>query len=214
MRTTNWLRILADKSEKEKELDALIDAENDKFESSRKYKDYRKKIKELYTELDKARNERLKQFRDQHPERRAIEKTEDLKDIMTRREANKKRHEEWVASLPQNVKDAFAIYKEMTPEERKKFHKFIRIECPYEGLDNYENPITTEDDIDLLQHILVQTTIEFIKERNLTDIWSVGFGVDDLQSSVKYGEWHPASDSSIEVEGIQNDVRRLIGSQI
>ena len=53
-----------------------------------------------------------------------------------------------------------------------------------------------------LLEILVQTTIDFINERGLTDIYSVGFGADDLQGSAKFGEWEPCTDASIHVTGL------------
>ena len=53
-----------------------------------------------------------------------------------------------------------------------------------------------------LLEILVQATIDFINERGLTDIYSVGFGADDLQGSAKFGEWEPCTDASIYVTGI------------
>lgn len=89
----------------------------------------------------------------------------------------------------------------------------------HQDLPKYENPVTTIEHIKELQKILVQTTIDYIKNHNLTDIWSVSFGVDGLEgNAVECGEWTPAMDSSIHVEGIQEEndkewrVRKEIGS--
>jgi hypothetical protein len=84
--------------------------------------------------------------------------------------------------------------------------------------------VTTTDDIKELQKKLVQTCIDFIKEKNLTDIDAVRFNVDGLEDSIQFGEWTPGMDSYIGVEGLQpislldryNEpytfrVRRLIG---
>ena len=91
-------------------------------------------------------------------------------------------------------------------------------------IPNYKNPVTTTDDIKELQSRLVQCCIDFIKERNLTDIWGVGFNVDGLTDAIEFGEWTPGMDSYIGVEGLQPisllnrydepyvfRVRRLIG---
>lgn len=86
-------------------------------------------------------------------------------------------------------------------------------------LGKYQNPVTTHEDIRDLQELLVQTTIDFIKERNLTDIWSAGFSVDGLEgNAIEYGCWTPGIDSYISVEGLQEDspgdgyrVRKEIG---
>ena len=85
-------------------------------------------------------------------------------------------------------------------------------------IPNYENPVTTINDIKELQEKLVQTTIDFIKERNLTDIDEIGFSVDGLEgNAIEFGEWTPCIDSHISVCGLQNEddetfrVRKIIG---
>ena len=84
-------------------------------------------------------------------------------------------------------------------------------------IPNYKNPVTTTEDIKELQCRLVQCCIDFIKERNLTDIWGVGFSVDGLADAIEFGEWTPGMDSHISVEGLQKDetlgfnTRALIG---
>ena len=88
----------------------------------------------------------------------------------------------------------------------------------YYDIPKYENPVTTIDDIKALQELLVQTTIDFIKARNLTDIYEVGFSIDGLEGdAIEFGEWTPCMDSSIHVGGLQSDdetsfrVRKTIG---
>lgn len=84
-------------------------------------------------------------------------------------------------------------------------------------LPTYKNPVTTIDNIKELQERLVQTTIDYIKENNLTDIYDVSFSVDGLEgNAIEFGEWTPCMDSSISVEGLQDDgdgyrSRALIG---
>lgn len=73
------------------------------------------------------------------------------------------------------------------------------------GLPRYKNPITTTEDIKELQERLMQCCIDFIKERNLTDIWGIGFSADGLTESIEFGEWTPGMDSYISVEGLQMD---------
>lgn len=72
------------------------------------------------------------------------------------------------------------------------------------SLPNYKNPVTKTEDIKELQQRLVQTCIDFIKERNLTDIDEVSFNVDGLERySIEFGEWVAHMDSHISVYGIQ-----------
>lgn len=76
----------------------------------------------------------------------------------------------------------------------------------HEDLPKYVNPVTTTNDIKELQERLVQTCIDFIKEKNLTDIDMVRFNVDGLTgNAIEFGEWVPAMDSYIGVEGLQED---------
>lgn len=75
----------------------------------------------------------------------------------------------------------------------------------HDDLPKYMNPVTTTDNIKELQQHLVQTCIDFIKEKNLTDIDAVRFNVDGLEDSIEFGEWTPGMDSYIGVEGLQDE---------
>lgn len=74
-----------------------------------------------------------------------------------------------------------------------------------DGLMIYENPVTTKSHVTDLHHLLVQTCLEFMKKHNLTDIEEVHFSADGLQDGLKYMEWTPGIDSSLDVIGYQND---------
>lgn len=73
----------------------------------------------------------------------------------------------------------------------------------HDDLPKYENPVTTAEDIKELQQRLVQTCIDFVRTRNLTDIDAVRFNVDGLEDSIEFCEWTPSMDSYIGVEGLQ-----------
>ena len=76
----------------------------------------------------------------------------------------------------------------------------------HDDLPEYINPVTTTNDIKELQERLVQTCIDFIKEKNLTDIDMVRFNVDGLTgNAIEFGEWVSYMDSYIGVEGLQED---------
>jgi hypothetical protein len=77
--------------------------------------------------------------------------------------------------------------------------------------EKYENPITTLKDLSDLQNALMGTAISFCKERGLTDIDRLSFGVDGIQDSVEYGEWTPSTDSSLMAHGYEDDRQKLIG---
>lgn len=87
----------------------------------------------------------------------------------------------------------------------------------HDDLPKYENPVTTTEDIKELQQRLVQTCIDFVRIRNLTDIDAVRFNVDGLEDAINFREWTPGMDSYIGVEGLQEEegkdyrVRKKIG---
>ena len=115
----------------------------------------------------------------------------------------------------ERVLAAIDIAKDFTPTEWGEFFMMSR---KYQRLDlrEYQNPISTHNDAYELQKRMVQLCIDFINERNLTDINEVNFGADGLQSSAKCGEWSPSTDSSLSLIGIQEEegirfpVRKLI----
>jgi hypothetical protein len=75
----------------------------------------------------------------------------------------------------------------------------------HDDLSKYENPVTTTEDIKELQQRLVQTCIDFVRTRNLTDIDAVRFNVDGLGDSIDFCEWTAGMDSYIGVEGLQEE---------
>lgn len=72
-------------------------------------------------------------------------------------------------------------------------------------MENYKNPITTQENINELHHILVQTCLDYMVEHGLTDIDEIDFTADGLSSSYKYKEWTPATDSSLTVIGLETE---------
>lgn len=77
---------------------------------------------------------------------------------------------------------------------------------------HYENPKEHEDPemMELageLQQRLMQCTIDFFRENDIKDIWSVAWDADDLPSSIEEGIWIPYSDSSITMEKLTEDGR-------
>lgn len=68
----------------------------------------------------------------------------------------------------------------------------------------FNNPVTKKEDIKELQERLVQLCIDFIDERNLTDINEVSFHVDGLcNNAQEFHEWVPQMDSHIAIYGLQ-----------
>ena len=89
----------------------------------------------------------------------------------------------------------------------KEWTEFLHLSRKYRKADlpDYKTPISTSDDAKDLLNILVDATIDFLKERKLDDVYEVSFSVDGLYDSVAYGEWTPSTDASISFVGLQED---------
>lgn len=102
------------------------------------------------------------------------------------------------------IVDVLDLAKNFTPKEWAEFlhlsRKFRKADLP-----DYKSPISTSDDAKDLLNILVDTTIDFLKERKLDDVYEVSFKADGLYDSVAYGEWTPSTDASISFVGLQED---------
>lgn len=91
---------------------------------------------------------------------------------------------------------------------------------------NQENPIVEEledtpilgltktEHIKELQHLLVQTCIDYINKNGLKDIYAVYFNADCLAQSAEFGEWQPCTDSYIRVDGSRANRRKRKNGEI
>ena len=127
----------------------------------------------------------------------------------------RKKKEERIASLPENLRNAIALYNSLSDDEKKVFGQEA-IGYNYFDLDNMVNKQTTHEQTKELQDILVQACIDFINENELRDIDVVYFSADSLQESAGCNKWTPSTDSFLTLEGMEYDekcdfyVRRLI----
>lgn len=89
----------------------------------------------------------------------------------------------------------------------------LRARLYKEELEVDEEHKMSDEDLEQLHVLLVQTAIDFIKEKKLENVWGVSFSADSLQSSAEYGEWCPETDSHIRVEGIKEEEATNIGGE-
>lgn len=190
---------LFEESDEEKEINRLMDEERVRYEGTEAYKEHVAKIDELFERLKKA-GERRREKAKNHKPRRVMPKHMSEEEMAEFRENNRKEREARIDALPEPVRSLIRGYETLDEPARKVFRQETWVYEP--DYDDYKDPVTTEKDMKELLEILVQTTIDFINERGLTDIYSVGFGADDLQVSAKFGEWTPATDASINVTGL------------
>lgn len=186
-------------SDEEKEINRQLDEERARFENTEVYKEHHAKVDELLERLKVAGQKRREEAK-KHKPKRVKAKHLSEEEMAELREKNRKEKEARIDSYPEPLRTVIRDYEALPDEAKKVFNKETYFYKP--DYDDYKDPITTEKDMKELLEILVQTTIDFINERSLTDIYSVGFGADDLQGSAKFGEWKPCTDASIYVTGI------------
>lgn len=192
-------------SDEEKEIHRMLDEERARFENTEVYKEHYAKVNELLERLKVARQKRREEAK-KHKPKRAKARYLSEEEMAELREKNRKEKEARIDSYPEPLRTVIRDYEALSDEAKKVFNKETYFYKP--DYDDYKDPITTEKDMKELLEILVQTTIDFINERGLTDIYSVGFGADDLQGSAKFGEWEPCTDASIHVTGLGKEKGR------
>ena len=187
-------------SDEEKEIHRLMDEERARYEGTEAYKEHNAKLDEYLERLKVEGQKRRKEAEKHKPKRRAKAKHISEEEMSKFREQNRLEKEARIDALPEPLRSIIRGYEDLPDEAKKVFRKETWVYEP--DYDDYKDPITKEKDMKELLEILVQTTIDFINERGLTDIWSVSFGADDLQGSAKFGEWEPCTDASIHVTGM------------
>ncbi len=187
-------------SDEEKEINKELDEEMSRFENSEAYYEHRTKVDEILLKLKGAKMKRREEAKKHHQKRKGKLRRLSNEEMVERKRQGLKIREQRIEALPDDLKSVIRGYESLDDAAKKVFQQ--ETWGWYRDYDDYKDPITTEKDMKELLEILVQTTIDFINERGLSDIYSVGFSADDLQVSAKYGEWTPATDASIHVTGL------------
>ena len=215
---TLWEKMFK-KTPKEEEIQSRIDEEMENYKNSPEHVAHHKRMDALFDELHNAQSERLadaKEYRKQHFPRKAVDFSKETKEQREKRVAElRKKKEERIASLPENLRNVIVLYNSLSDNEKKVF---IKESIGYDDfdLDNMVNKQITHEQTRELQDILVQTCIDFINENELKDVDAVYFSADSLQESARCNEWTPSTDSVLTLEGIEYDekcnfhVRRFI----
>lgn len=198
------------KTELEKELEEKIALLEDFFYESPEYKAYNEEISQLNKELIFERKRHMREVKDKYAGKRrnkTVPRTF-LADTPTEKKSSIKEDK---------INEILKLVDSLTKEEKELYVRKYNRKYEFTSLDDYENPITTIQDIKDLQRVLIQSTIDFIGDRKLTDIDEISFYFDSAQDSAEANDWSPLSDSSISVVGLQEEknsgmtARRLIG---
>lgn len=187
-------------SDEEKEINRQLDEERTRFENTEVYKEHHAKVDELLERLKVAGEKRREEAEKHKPKRRGKLRHLSDEEMAERKRQGQEIREQRIEALPDDLKSVIRSYEGLDDAAKKVFQR--ETWAYRRDYDEYKDPITTEKDMKELLEILVQTTIDFINERGLTDIFSVGFSADDLQGSAKFGEWEPCTDASISITGM------------
>lgn len=186
-------------TEEEKEIRKRLDEEKTRYEATNAYKEHAAKLDELLDDLKKAGDRRREEAK-KHKPKRVKAKHMNEEEMAEFRENNRKEREARIDALPEPLRSLIRGYEKLDETEKKVFRQVTWVYEP--DYDDYKDPVTTKKDAKELLEILVQTTLDFINERGLTDIYSIGFGADDLQSSADAREWVCSTDASINITGL------------
>ena len=189
---------LFEETEEEKEIQRKLDEERERYEATEAYQEHKKTLDGLFTDLKKAGEHRREEAKNHRPQRTKIKRSEE--EMAEFREKNRKEKEARIEAYPEPLREIIRQYRGLDDAAKKVFQKETWEYTP--DHDKYQNPKTSEKDMKELLEVLVQTTIDFVNERGLTDVYSVGFGVDNVQNSAAAGEWVCSTDADIHVTGL------------
>lgn len=171
-------------SEEEIAIGKEIDEENERFESLPEVKEHRDKVDTLWKKQHEALVERLNLAREKRPRLKIVNEPKP-----------EKKKVEWSPEL----ESAVAAVNALNHGDKAMLSRVCFGENIPDGKNKLDDEVLNE-----LHHVLVQTVLDFINEKKLKGIWSVGFSADSLDESAEYGYWTPATDSFLGVEGIED----------
>ena len=117
---TLWEKMFK-KTPKEEEIQKRIDEEMENYKNSPEHVAHHKRMDALFDELHDAQSERLadaKEYREQRFPRKAVDFRKETEEQRENRLAElRKKKEERIASLPENLRNAIALYNSLSDNE-------------------------------------------------------------------------------------------------
>lgn len=181
-------KIFTTESDEEINLGLEIDRENQRFEDLPSTKEHREKVRSLYEERHKIFSDRIEKAQKMRKEIRLKSKVNFSPSAKPKLERSKE------------LNEAVDTIKKLSEADKRVVARECFSERIPDGKEMLDGEVLGE-----LHDILMQTTIEFIREKGLKNIWGVSFGADGLQESAEIGTWCPGSDSFLGVEGLEDE---------
>ena len=192
MKKKTYYDALFEQTPEEKALWKEYYKEMDRYKTTSEYIEHTKRCDDLMDKLKKVKEAHRREVKENYRPRRTKLTTKKLDKEAPKREVD--------PNFENPINEALKAYQALNKAQKQAFG--VRM-LPYRELyEEYANPKTTKEDLKELLEILVQDTIDFINERELTDIYSVSFGADSLDLSARDGEWTPSTDASIAAYGL------------
>ena len=183
----NYFDVLTTRSEEEERLYKLIDEENKKFEATPEAKEHHEKVMELLHQISEEYSKRMDRAKSMKPIRKRAGNS--VKPIRAKEQDS------------EELTEAVKAVEKLSYSDKK----VLWARCFAEHIPVDEEKKVDDETMDEFHEILVQTAIDFINEKGLKDVWSVSFYADSLQESAKFGQWCPATDSSLTLEAMNHD---------
>ena len=195
----DYLTMLLESGEEEKAISERIKSLEKEFYNTDEYREFSFVRDQLVSELNDATERRLACARIMRPKREPV-KNDEKTDWAAFIEERKKKREERIASLPEGLRTAVTAFNALSSVEKEEF--FNHADRFGSGLEKDPEQVP-EKNVSDLQHILVQTILDYINDNNLKDIYAVRFSADGLSTSAECGYWTPETDAHIIVEGVK-----------
>ena len=186
---SNYYKALMTQTDEERRLIDEISKENERFESTPEYIEHWNKIQELWKQEHEAFEKKMASAKEIRPRRNTTN---------TNEKPQKPKKVEHSKELEEAIKMVEALSES---DKRNLYFLTMKEEIPKD-----KEHMLPDEDINELHTILVQTVIDFIKEKGWEDkVVAFGFGAVGLMESSKFGEWTPATDSSLSIEGLRSE---------
>ena len=182
-----YFQVLTTPTDEERQVEKEIKEENERFKQTPDYIEHWKKIQSLQDKGRELFNNRLEAAKGTRPTRFHLSSVE--------------KHPVEKRAFSEEVEGIVNAINGLSQQEKR--HIFF--ECFSDDIPQDDARQVDHDTLSQLHYILVQTVIDFIKENGLKDVEAVSFSADALQDSVNYGTWSPATDSFLNVEGLQEE---------
>ena len=186
---SDYYKVLSTESEEEIRYQDLIREENERYEKTDGYIEHHQRVHELYEKLHASFVKRLDMAKEHRPKRSTFV------------DGSYKSAEKPKVEDSKELTDAIcAVQKLSDHDKRMLWYRCMREDIPVD-----ESKKVDDETMNELHHILVQTMIDFINEKGLKNVEAVSFSADGLIESANFGEWTPATDSFLTLEGIVDE---------